>query len=386
MLNMVPVGACVVDTDLRVVFWNRRFHDWTGRQPSDVVGRELTDLFPHLKGPKYKRRLKAVIKGGPPVIFSAQLHGHLIPCPLPNGTPRLLNTTVAHLSERTHETAGALLIAEDATDIVYRIRAHEDMRKLALQELEVRKKIEVKLRTAAEQLAASNRALDEFASVVAHDLKAPLRHVRGFANMLETDFAAQLPKEARGFLTHIVAAVTRMEHLVQGVLAYSRLAAQCSPNNRVSLEALIQDVVAELEPDLTAERGEVACGALPEVTADETQLRQLLRNLIGNSLKFRRKGIPPKISISAEPTSEKTSDHRPAVTIVLRDNGIGFEPRFAGQIFQMCSRLHTQKEYEGSGVGLAIVKRVVERHGGAVTAIGHPGEGAEFRVLWPLAV
>lgn len=384
LLDQLPVGACVVDQNLRVVLWNRRLHDWSGIPASDIVGQEITDSIPRLEHPRYLRRLRSVVDGGPPALFSAQLHGHVIPCPLPSGKLRIQSTTVMHLAPTAKRCPCALIIVEDVTDLSERIQAHEQARAQVMAELEERRRTEARLRGASRALEQSNQRLEEFASIVAHDLKAPLRHIMGFARILQEE-QTEAGAPVNPALARILYAGDRMARLISGVLAYSRLSTRDGQLAHCDLADFAADVATDMEQELAAAGAEVMIdtGGL-SVLAEETQLRQLFQNLFSNSLKFRKPDVPLQVHVTA--TLESALDDAAedlVVHLVVRDNGIGFDSRYATDIFRMCRRLHTEREYEGSGVGLAIVARVAECHGAAVRAVGEPGVGAEFHFAWP---
>lgn len=383
ILDFVPVGACVIDAGLCIVHWNQRFQDWTDFRGCDVVGRVITEVFPRLAVPKYQGRIRGVLKGGPPVIFSAQLHGHVIPCPLPNGELRVQNTTVSHYVDEHGQSSGALFIAEDVTELFSSVRTEGALRQLAQREVVERRKAEAELKVLASDLERHNRSLDDFASTVSHDLKAPLRHISSFSEILMTEYRDHLDADGIRFLDRISRASDTMKRLVSGVLEYSRVTTQAHRSQDVAIAEVLDDVAADLEPELQACGGQIVYpDELPVLHGDRTQFRQLFMNLIGNSLKFARDGVAPAIAVGLVPTDHQL-DGEPVQCIRVTDNGIGFEPGRAAEIFRMCRRLHADTAFEGSGIGLAIVKRVVERHFGEIEAIGRPGQGAEFRLYFP---
>jgi signal transduction histidine kinase len=232
---------------------------------------------------------------------------------------------------------------------------------------------EERLRALADDLARSNAALQEFAYVASHDLKEPLRKIETFGDLLRRQAGPYLGPEAHGYLDRMTGAANRMQGLIQALLEYSRVTTKPSPFEPVDLSAVAATVVSDLEVRIAEVGGTVAMSDLPTIVADPMQMRQLFQNLIANALKFRRDGVPPVVRVAADWGQD-------TLLLTFTDNGIGFAPEYAERIFSMFERLHSRSEYEGSGIGLAICRKIAERHGGTVTAEGRPGEGATFHV------
>ncbi|MFY2763444.1 PAS domain S-box protein [Arenimonas sp. MALMAid1274] len=242
-----------------------------------------------------------------------------------------------------------------------------------------RRQAELALRQSLAELDSRNRELQDFAFIASHDLQEPLRKIRAFSDRLQQRYAAQLPPEARDYLDRSGKAASRMQTLIDDLLAYSRVA-RGNAFVPVDLNALLATVLEDLEARLESSGGRVQAGDLPTLDGDASQLRQLFQNLLSNALKFRSRERPPLVTLDALPVSV---DGIPAWEIRIADNGIGFDPRHADRIFGPFQRLHGRQDYEGTGIGLAIVRRIAERHGGSVTAEGRPGEGAVFRLVLP---
>ncbi len=259
----------------------------------------------------------------------------------------------------------AQVAAEDALrDVNRTLEARVDERTAALGE-------------ANRELEARNRELQEFAYVASHDLQEPLRKIQSFAGLLASDHSATLGDEGRFFLQRIDDAASRMSRLVRDLLALSRIATRGQDFQPVDLGQTLDLVMSDLELRLADTRGRVEVeGALPTIKADPLQMHQLLLNLVGNALKFVRPGVPPYVEVIAE-------DLGAQVRLTVQDNGVGFEQKYADRIFAPFQRLHGRTEYEGTGMGLAIVRRIVERHGGTITAESTPGEGSRFVVTLP---
>lgn len=235
---------------------------------------------------------------------------------------------------------------------------------------------EVQMRHRTDELERSNRELEAFASIASHDLQEPLRKIRAFGDRLERRHAAALGEDGSALVNRINDAAARMQALIDDLLGYSRVASAGAQLQRAPLRPLVQDALMALEQRLDQTGAVVHVGALPSVPVDRALMRQLFQNLLANALKFSRVGVPPVVRISGEST--------PGAHVVrVEDNGIGFEPRHAQRIFGLLQRLHGRGEYEGTGIGLAICRRIVERHGGTLVAEGRPGAGATFIVTLP---
>jgi PAS domain S-box-containing protein len=255
-------------------------------------------------------------------------------------------------------------------------------------DIDKRKRTEDQLRASALLLGQSNRELEQFATIASHDLQEPLRKIQAFVGCLREEQAASLNPEGRQYLDRIQNAASRMTSLVADLLEFSRVSSKAKGFSPVNLNEVISGVVSDLETRLSQTGGRVEILDLPTVASDPIQMRQLLQNLIGNALKFHRKGEPPVVRVSAEIIGA-VGEHGRATSggvcrLSVTDNGIGFDEKYLDRVFTIFQRLHGRGEYEGNGIGLAICRRIVERHGGAITAHSTPGNGAAFIVTLPL--
>jgi signal transduction histidine kinase len=250
-----------------------------------------------------------------------------------------------------------------------------------------RRRAEAELRDLTDRLRRSNRELEEFANVASHDLQEPLRKIQAFGDRLKARCSEALPDDGRDYLERMQSAAGRMQTLIQDLLSFSRVTTKAQPFERVELAAVAADVVSDLEARLESTAGRVEIGPLCTLDADPLQMRQLLQNLIGNALKFHRPGIPPEVRLWTEEADGATETVRGSgdgnCTIYVEDNGIGFDEKYLDRIFVPFQRLHERSIYEGTGIGLAICRKIVERHGGSLTARSTPGEGARFIVTLP---
>jgi PAS domain S-box-containing protein len=240
-----------------------------------------------------------------------------------------------------------------------------------------RKSAEAALRQAHEELKRSNAELEQFAYVASHDLQEPLRMVASYTQLLGRRYEAKLDSDAREFMAYIVDGATRMKQLIEDLLAYSRVGTKSQDFKPVSSEAALRRALYNLRAAIEEAGAVVTHDTMPTVHADEVQLGQLFQNLIGNALKFRSASVP-RIHIGVTEAPGEWS-------FEVRDNGIGIEPQYFERIFMVFQRLHNKGEYPGTGIGLAICKKVVERHGGRIWVESRPGEGSSFHFTLPKA-
>ncbi len=263
---------------------------------------------------------------------------------------------------------------------------------LSVLDITARKRTESELRIVMKELRRSNADLEQFAYVVSHDLQEPLRKITSFGDRLQTHCAG-LTEEGRDYVRRMESAARRMQSLIQALLALSRVSTRARPFGSVDLNRVLREVLSDLEARLLKSGGTVDAGELPTVEGEEIQLRQLFQNLIGNALKFQHEGRAPLVAVRGRVLTpaevqalELAPDdvYVPHCEITVTDNGIGFDPAHGQRIFGVFQRLHSHEAYEGTGIGLAICRKIVERHGGSIFAIGTPGEGACFTVRLPL--
>jgi len=227
------------------------------------------------------------------------------------------------------------------------------------------------------KLERSNRDLQEFAYVASHDLQEPLRKVLAFGDRLASKYAVVLDETGLDYLKRMQDASQRMQNLINDLLTLSRISTHAQPYTEVDLNTLAQEVISNLENHIARTQGRVELGDLPTIEADPSQMRQLLQNLISNALKFHDEKRTPLIKLSAQSQGRECR-------ISVEDNGIGFDVQYLDRIFKPFQRLHSRQEYEGGGMGLAICRRIAERHGGRITATSTLGKGSTFIVTLPL--
>ncbi len=248
-------------------------------------------------------------------------------------------------------------------------------------------------------LERSNQELQEFAYVASHDLQEPLRKIQAFGNLLEEEYGEAIDG-GKAYLDRMRKAATRMRVLIDDLLTFSRVTTKAQPFSPVDLNIVAHEVVDDLEATIQATHGDVEIGELPTIDADPPQIRQMLQNLIGNALKFQRRDVPPVVKIHADivtlseaPGDSQAKPEEPGepeqltsayCRLFIEDNGIGFDEKYLDRIFIVFQRLHGKGEYEGTGIGLAVVRKIVERHAGTITACSTPGQGSTFIVTMPV--
>lgn len=257
-----------------------------------------------------------------------------------------------------------------------------------VRDISQRKRAEEEQARYAAELERSNRELEQFAYAASHDLQEPLRKIRTFADRIETRSGETLCENDREYLRRIQNAAERMQELINALLTLSRVTTKGQNFVQVDLAKIAAEVISDLEVQIEAAGALVEIGSLPAIQADPVQMRQLLQNLIGNALKFRRPEESPTVKVHGRfvtPRQDRGKDSaaNEKCRIVVEDNGIGFEEKYAERIFGVFQRLHPRDAYEGTGVGLAICRKIAERHGGSIKAQSKPGEGSSFIVVLP---
>ena len=368
MLNHLALGGFIADTirepllvldaQFRVVAANQAFFASFQTTPNDTIERDLFNLGNgQWDIPELRRLLKEVLPQ----------HKQIENFPVEHEFPRL----------------GRRSMLLNGTEIV-RPEEHEYLILLAIDDVTERRVAERALEVRTVELERSNRELEQFAAIAAHDLNEPLRKIRTYGTLLQESSDA-LPTDAgRDQVQRMVHAATRMQALINDLLALARISA---PQQVITLDArsIVRDVLVDLESTVTAAGATVDLGPLPQVHGDPTLLRQLFQNLIANAIKFHRPGVAPRVEIAAFETTERSPTGGCLVGISVTDNGIGFDQRHAARIFEPMERLHGRSVYPGSGMGLALARRIVQRHGGTIKADGIPKAGSAFHVTLPCA-
>ncbi len=388
LLDQVPLGICVVSAALTVQFWNACLESWTGISRHDILGSDLTERFPHLGEPMYRQRLQMIFEGGPPTVFSSQLHRHLIPAPLPDGQLRIQHTVVTAIASEDG-SSDALLSLQDVTDATRRLEDHRALHHQALLEIRERQKAEKKRRhlEAKIQYAQKLESLAVLAGGIAHDFNNILVGILGNADLALLKESELSPR--RKYLESIIASAQRAADLSNQMLAFSGKGKFVT--KVVDIAAMARDAARLLEVSLPSQsrfRFDLPEEALP-VEADSTQIRQVLINLITNASDAIG-GAGGEITIAggtracdaAYLSESHLMSDLPAgdyVYLDVADDGPGMPRETLDKIFDP----FFSTKFTGRGLGLAAVLGIVQGHRGTIRVDSTPGEGTTFRVLLP---
>jgi signal transduction histidine kinase len=366
LYDLLPLGVCAIDDTLTVHGWNQRFVDWTGLSRDSAIGMNLGEEYPHLLLDRYNKRLQHMFATTTPVVFTAALHKFFIPICLGASDDMMVQHTLVR--PIPDGSGRALVIVEDVTSQILQ------QNKLRQERIRLRQS-ESELAERAEELARSNSELEQFAYVTSHDLKEPLRMVAGYTQLLADDYADRLDDDARKYIHYATDGASRMQRLIDDLLNFSRIGRKDGDLVQVDLQNVVEAALLNLRASIDQHSARIDVDALPTVLANEAAMTRLFQNFIGNALKFRGGG-PPHIRVNCQ--LEGGQFH-----LTIEDNGIGIEPEFHERVFGVFQRLHTRQEYEGTGIGLAICKKVVEQHGGRIWVESEPGSGTVFHFTLP---
>jgi len=355
MANSMPQLAWIARADGFIIWYNQRWYEYTGTTLEQMEGWGWQSVHDPEVLPNVLQRWKGVIDAGEPFEMELPLRGA-------DGKFRIFLTRCQPLKDsegRVMQWFGT------NTDVETLKKAEEKIRDLNI-ELEQR----VVERTA--QLEAANKELEAFSYSVSHDLRAPLRAVNGFAGMVIEEFGLQVPAEAKRYLERIRHNSLSMGQLIDDLLAFSRLSRQPLNRREVNMTKLVQNVIDDLAPERESRQIDIRTGALPDCWGDPALLKQVWVNLLSNAVKYTRGRENALVETGCKSSNGEDIYY-------VRDNGAGFDMKYAHKLFGVFQRLHRAEDFEGTGVGLAIVQRVVHRHGGRVWADAEKDKGAIFR-------
>ena len=338
VLESITDACIAVDREWRFSYVNRHAEAVLGRSRTELLGQTIWDELPDLVGSPFELEARRA---------SAEHQSKQFEAPLP------------------------------PSGVWFEATAYpsEDGVTLYLRDISARKNVEADLARHAEELTRSNEELQNFAYVASHDLQEPLRMVVSYVQLLERKYKGQLDEQADKYINYAVGGAKRMQRLINDLLAYSRVRHADAAFSEVDVGRVVDVATANLEAAVSETGTRITRGPLPTVKGDALQLTQLFQNLVANAIKFRG-AAPPKIDITAE---QQNQDWLFRVT----DNGIGIAREYFERIFVIFQRLHAQGEYGGTGIGLALAKKIVERHGGKMWVESEPGKGSTFFFTLP---
>lgn len=379
LIDYANAPIIVWDPSFKITRFNHAFERLTGLRASEVLGEQLDILFPEESRDASLEYISRTLSGERWEVVE-------IPILRTDGSIR----TVLWNSANIYENASVVATIAQGQDITDRKKAEEDLRK-ARDELEQRVEertaelskasMELEARAAelarkTEDLIRSNSELEQFAYVASHDLQEPLRMISSYVQLLSRRYEGKLDKDADDFIAYAVEGTKRMQQLINDLLAYSRVGTRGKPLAPTDFEDVYSEAMANLRMAAEEAGAVVTHDQLPTAMADRLQMVQLFQNLIGNAIKFRDKDVP-QVHVSARPEEKMW-------VFSVRDNGIGIDPQFHDRIFTIFQRLHGRDEYPGTGIGLAVSKKIVERHGGRIWLESSPGIGTTFYFTVPI--
>jgi len=349
-LDIAGVMFVVIDAEHRVTLINRKGCECLGYNETEIIGQNWFDHFIPEYDREGSRRVFLQLISGETALNEYYENSVLTR----SGSERLIAWHNAALKDEKGNITGTLSSGEDITE---------------------RKEAEKELRKMTDELSRSNTDLQQFAYAASHDLQEPLRAVAGFVQLLEKRYKDRLDEKGHEFIDYTVDGVKRMQSLIRDLLEYSRLETKKKAFESVNCSVALEKALWNLHKAVEESKSEITYDLLPTVTADASQITSLFQNLIGNALKFKGRQRP-EIHISAYKSDDEW-------IFSVRDNGIGIDPAHFERIFSIFQRLHTREEYEGTGVGLTICKRIVERHGGRIWVESESGKGSVFYFTMP---
>ncbi len=378
VLETLPIYVCLLDEDYRMPFANRTFRDNFG----ESQGRRCYEFLFNRTEPCEHCESYTVMKTRAPHQWywtgpnGRDYEIHDLPFPDSDGSLLVLEMGIDITDLRKAEAALKTANEELETRIKERTAELAQANLSLRTEVAERRRAEEALKGYAERLRRSNEDLERFAYISSHDLQEPIRTMVTFAQLLEKRYAGRIDRDADEYIHYIVRAGKRMQSLINDLLEFSRVNTKGMEFRPTDANAIVEEALAGLQTQTVAEGVTITVDHLPDVMADPGQLRQVFQNLIGNALKYRRADTPSEIRISAREVDRM-------VRFSVADNGIGIEPQYFDRIFVIFQRLHGMDQYEGTGIGLALVKRIVERHGGRIWVESEPGKGSTFHFTLP---
>jgi len=354
LVDTMSDGLIVRDKNGRISFVNDRLCRLWGASKDEIINQRMEDFLDEANRAAFDEEMEKRRKGiyAPYEIAWTRKDGRKVTTIM---APRII-------VDARGEFAGSFSVVTDITD---------------------RKRAEGALARQALELARSNSELEQFAYVASHDLQEPLRKIQAFGERLNAKCADAISDQGLDYLKRMQNAAKRMQVLINDLLSFSRVTTRASSFTPLNLKRVVREVLLDMDFRIEQTRGRVEVGDLPVIEGDPTQMRQLFLNLIGNALKFQREGVAPVVKIRSEIYRDNRKKGGAFCRIFVEDNGIGFDEAYAERIFGVFQRLHGRGVYEGTGIGLAVCRKIVERHGGSIQANSTPDQGSVFTITLP---
>ena len=349
----------VYDKDMRFIAWNKRSEEMTNLKREAIIGKNLLDVFPKMA--EHEELMEA---------YRRSLQGEYVHVPVKKGVYD------NHYYERFF-----LPLKNEAGETYAMIKIMHDVSELVNRNLEL-KELNKTLGQKNKELEEKNEEITSFAFIASHDLKEPLRKLYTFSDWLLSRETANLSTTGKTYIKKIANSVRRMDMLIEDILVLAKIDSEKAPLNKVDLNAVLERVEGEMKDVIKEKGAEIEADHLPLIDGTDHQVFFLFKNLISNSLKFQSPGNVPQVKIGAEVI--KADDKKQYVKVSFADNGLGFDQKYSKQIFHVFQRLHNQREYEGTGIGLAICKKIMENHGGSIRVESVPGKGSVFSCYFPV--
>jgi PAS domain S-box-containing protein len=361
-IEKMSEGAITLNADGIILYANSQFAEMVGRPLSQVMGHSLKSFIAEASTPFYETLFQSAWKGD---------------CKGEVEISHTQRNMPVQLSLSPLELPGTISLSIIITDLT--------VQKVAQKQLE---DYNTKLEQLNRNLESSNYDLQQFASVASHDLQDPVRKMLLFANQLKAEAQDRFSETDERYLNKIISSASRMRTLISDVLNYSKLSEDDTGYSDVDMNDVLNEILEDLELAIKDKNAKIIAGELPCLEASRGQLRQLFQNLISNALKFAKTDVAPVIEIKAKRLAEKSFNSREEeggayCLLQVTDNGIGFDEKYIPNIFSLFERLHSKEKYEGSGIGLAITKKIIEKHHGLINVKSREGIGSEFEIILP---